>query len=407
MTSVKFHLRTSYAKEERQRRLYVRMIHERKTLSVSLPYQLYTKEWDSKRQRVIISFDSHRLNYLKMVEKGLHEEETRLSSLIKTLENRGEFTVSTLKTIYLERKEGHQLTIFTAKLCKELNKEGLVRTARAYISTVKCFIEFTKQQDILFTQINRRLICSFENDMKKKGKSLNTISFYMRNLRAIYNKAIREEVFEPLDTDIFKDVYTGNEITPKRALTKEEMYKLCSLEIIDPILLTSFRLFLFSFLSRGMSFVDMAYLKKENLDNGVITYYRKKTGQFIEVTVNAQIQQLLYCFEEQTKESSYLLPIITRNDISERLQYESALRLQNKRLKIIADMCGLKKTLSTHVARHSWASIAKMVNLPLAIISEGLGHTSMKTTSIYLASFNRSVIDRANEKVTRLISNII
>jgi len=243
--------------------------------------------------------------------------------------------------------------------------------------------------------------------MKQENKSPNTISFYMRNLRAIYNKAIKKGLFKPSETNIFNNVYTGLEITPKRALIREEIIKLFSKKDLEPSLLKARHFFLFSFLTRGMSFVDMAYLQKGNIENDILVYHRKKTGQRIEITLTAQIKYLISCFKEETAHTQYIFPIIKKTNISERLQYESALSIQNKRLKKLAKACDINKILTTHVARHSWASIAKMENLPLAVISEGLGHTSIKTTSIYLAPFNRKILEQANKKVTQLINHMI
>jgi integrase len=162
-------------------------------------------------------------------------------------------------------------------------------------------------------------------------------------------------------------------------------------------------MFLFCFHARGMCFVDMAHLKKADLRGDTIRYRRAKTGQLIELKVLPAMRRIIDWFSPQTSGSHYLFPVITDTDGDVQLQYESGLRVQNLRLKRIAAMCGITDGLSTHVARHSWATVARNTGLPLAVISEGLGHTHQRTTEIYLASLERSVIDRASLVVSESI----
>ncbi len=352
MASIKFHLRVSVAKDETPKRLFIRMIHERQSVSISLPYKLYDQEWDAKKQQAIVQPLSPRRNYLEKVNRVIREERRRLYLLIEDMEKRHSYTVKELLESYIGRNKDSYVKIYVDKLCSELCQQGKERTARAYGTVVNKLIRFSGNTDITFEDIDNCLVGYFENDMKREGKSSNTISFYMRNLRAIYNKALKEKLFISDGTDIFKDVFTGAETTVKRALTKEEMVLLTNLEITDPGLHEALRIFLFGFFARGMSFVDMAYLKKEDYINGVITYKRKKTKQYIEIKATTQIRRILQSFKKETKDSPYLLPIIKGIAKPTRLQYESALRLQNKRLKILAQMCGIHKTLSTHCARH-------------------------------------------------------
>ena len=123
----------------------------------------------------------------------------------------------------------------------------------------------------------------------------------------------------------------------------------------------------------------------------------------IELKVTKQLYKIIDTLAPMTKGTPYLLPIITDMQKDERQQYESGLRMQNRRLKILARKSELNDTLSTHVCRHSWASLARQIHTPLAVISESLGHSDEKTTQIYLASFDRSVLDKVSEQVSRLV----
>ncbi len=146
-----------------------------------------------------------------------------------------------------------------------------------------------------------------------------------------------------------------------------------------------------------MSFIDAAFLKKDDICNGILTYRRRKTGQLLHIKIIRQVKEIID--RHSDKDSPYLLPIISHTGQDERKQYETALHRVNKDLKVIAGMAKLPVTLTTYVSRHAWATIAKSKNVPISVISDALGHDSLATTEIYLASIDASTIDRANELI--------
>jgi integrase len=158
-------------------------------------------------------------------------------------------------------------------------------------------------------------------------------------------------------------------------------------------------MFLFSFYTRGMSFIDMAYLKKRDLNGGVLAYRRRKTGQQLFIKWEQVMQDIVKKYE--IEHSVFLLPIIRTGMSTERNQYLAAAHTVNRCLKDIGELIGLSLPLTTYVARHAWASIAKSKNIPLSVISEGMGHDSEKTTRIYLASLDSVAIDRANHLILK------
>ncbi|MDB8914391.1 site-specific integrase, partial [Parabacteroides merdae] len=160
-------------------------------------------------------------------------------------------------------------------------------------------------------------------------------------------------------------------------------------------------LFMFSFYTRGMSFIDMAYLKKSNLQNGFLSYRRKKTNQQLLIKWEKPMQEIIDKYD--TMGSSYLLPIILDAEADERKQYKSAAQLVNSKLKKLGEQIGLPIPLTSYVARHAWASIARSKNIPLATISEAMGHDSENTTRIYLASLDTSVVDKANSIILKTL----
>lgn len=221
---------------------------------------------------------------------------------------------------------------------------------------------------------------------------MNTVSFYNRILRAVYNRAVEKEL--TVQRSPFKHVYTGVSKTIKRALPLNDIKRIKEQNLsLNPSMDFARDMFMLSFYTRGMSFVDMAYMKKTDLQNGILSYCRRKTGQRLHVKWEKCMQDILDKYPENN--TGYLLPIITKAG-NERSQYRNALRLINNKLKEIATLTDIQINLTMYVSRHSWASIAKSQNIPLPVISEGMGHDSETTTRIYLASLDTSTIDKAN-----------
>jgi len=421
MTSIQFHLRPSSRGREFEGSLFIRVIHHRKALSITTSFQLFPSEWNEQHRKVIYHPEgASRFLYLSGIEKMMVLEKELLKSIINTLEEQGEFSVTDIVRLYRLRKSGVPMLPFVEKLADRLTTHGQYRTARAYRTTSRGLVHFTGKDSFTLTDVRSSLLKEFQEDMIGKGKTLNTVSFYMRNLRAIYNRAIRESLVESPKKNPFEGVYTGVEQTKKRALSKEDM-ALLSQDLLSiktkkeetsrnsVALSGAQRLFLFSFHARGMSFVDVAFLKKSDIRNNILTYRRRKTGQQLEMAVSVEMYRIINSFRDETKNSPYLFPIIRKPGENEYRQYETGLKRQNLLLKKLSCHCQLSTIncqLSTHYARHTWASLAKELNFPLAVISEGLGHTSEKTTSIYLSSFDRTVLDNMNRSILRAIKKV-
>lgn len=274
-----------------------------------------------------------------------------------------------------------------------LRRSGRVRTSETYTTTLNSFMKFMDGKDVMLSSVDSDLMMSYESYLKAQGISMNTISFYMRILRAVYNRAVEKGATRQRYP--FKHVYTGVEKTVKRAVSFKVIKQLKEMDLsLSPTMEYARDMFLFSFYTRGMSFVDMAYLRKKDLVDGMLSYRRKKTGQLLAIKWEQCMQDIVDKYPKTT--SPYILPIIRSIANNERRQYKNAICLVNRRLKEIGKILGISHPLTMYVARHSWASIAKEKNIPLSIISEGMGHDSEKTTLIYLASLDSSVIDKAN-----------
>ena len=235
-----------------------------------------------------------------------------------------------------------------------------------------------------------------------RGVGQNTVSFYLRTLRTLHHKTV--EAGQATSNDIFAHVQTANVRTAKRAISVKDIRKIEKLDLPRGSSLDKARdMFLFSFYLRGMAFVDMAFLKKSDLKCGLVSYNRRKTHQNLNIEWIKPMQAIIDKYAEQTKDSPYMLPILTGKETSPYTQYRKVEYNTNYNLKKIGKMIGLKIPLTTYVARHTWASIALHMNIPIATISEGMGHNSYKTTQIYLESIDVATINEANKKIIRKI----
>ena len=245
----------------------------------------------------------------------------------------------------------------------------------------------------MLENLNKEIMESYEAWLRQRGLSPNTISFYARILRAIYNRAVEEEMTE--NRKPFKRVFTGIEKTVKRALPMSIIRKIKKLDLtLCPKMDYARDMFLLSFMLRGMSLIDMAFLRKKDLKNGHVTYRRRKTGQLLTIQWTPEMQEIIDKYPANNTE--YLLPIIRNPDAVPLYSYRNMGYYINRQLKLIANQLELPMPLTMYVARHSWASAAKARGIPISVISEGMGHDSELTTQIYLASLDTSVVDRAN-----------
>ena len=280
----------------------------------------------------------------------------------------------------------------------KLKQNGKVRTSETYRSTLNSFKKYRNDEDIMLDCMTSEIMEGYEAWHKKRGVTQNTISFYARVLRAVYNRAVEEAIIE--NRNPFRHIYTGVDKTVKRALPLEVIRKIKTLDLsLTPAMDLARDMFLMSFYLRGMSFIDMAYLKKADLRNGRVTYRRSKTGQLLIIEWTKEMQMILDKYPEN--KSGYLMPIIRNPGTNERSVYQNAGYNINHNLKRIAEMVGVTIPLTLYVARHSWASAARTKGIPISVISEGMGHDSEMTTQIYLAGLDTSAVDKANSLIIK------
>ena len=398
MASVKIMFRQSTV-EGKEGTLFFRVIHERVARTVFTDCHVFRDEWDNVSSSVIIAGTKERKAYLELTASKLKSDLERLDRIIAEKEAlRVKFTADDVVMEY--RKQPGNMTFFTFIRSMAEKKMAAKRygTAKTYRDALASFSNFRNGEDVSFDALDRETICRYEAWMKDKGLKLNTSSCYFRTLKTLYLKAVDMGLTE--DKDIFSRVFTGFATTAKRAITIDGIRKILKLRLKDGSALAFARdMFMLSFYLQGISFVDMAYLKKADIRNGVLQYSRKKTGQAITISWEREMQEIVDAYSHLAKDTPYLLPIIRKQDGTERRQYEKAEHNVNRNLKKIGVMAGLHIPLTTYVSRHSWASIMRDMGNDISVISRGLGHEDIKTTQIYLSAIDNSTVMRANKRL--------
>lgn len=373
--------------------------HRRTVRQITTEYKVFSDEWDEKQSRLVIIHKYGRAEIVRTISRRIHRDIERLNSIIDNLDRKSyEYSSDDIISEFKNTDNAKTLFGFMEDVIGRLYQLEHIGTAKNYHAALGSFKRFRGDEDITLEAIDQIMMEDYQEYLKSTGLSSNSISFYMRILRAVYNRAVEQELTK--DCKPFRMVFTGTEKTLKRAIPINYIKRIKNLDLsLNPNIEFARDIFLFLFFCRGMSFIDAAFLRKTDVRNGVLTYRRHKTNQVLRIKIINPIKELIDRYSD--KSSPFLLPIIDCSAADERKQYETALRRINNTLKIIADMVKLPVTLTTYVSRHSWATIAKSKNVPVNVISDALGHESIATTQIYLASIDASVIDRVNELIIK------
>lgn len=405
MTSIKIKFRESKISKKKGT-CYIQLIHKRKMKTIATGIRMEKTEWDPFKEHVVTSkAGTQRLKELLLIQKCLDEVVITLKEIIINLMTSQTYvTADMIVQNYRELDCTRSFFTIMEERIEELKKNGQKRTATNYAGALRMFRRFRKDRDISPDEINGKLMKDLELYLKKKDNSLNTISYYMRILQAAYNYAV-EKCWIKNNAYPFKKVFTGEEKTAKRAVDKNIVLKLERLNLErQPVLELTRDIFMFSLYTRGMAFIDIACLKKENLKGEILEYKRHKTGQLIQMRLPDCAIALIKKYSAIMGDTDYLFPLLYHPGRKKYSSYDSALRLYNRRLKSVSGMMRLTEPLTSYVSRHTWATLAKYQGVATIIISDAMGHTSEATTRIYLDRINNAVLDEANNAVVNLIS---
>ena len=399
MASIKLKFRSS-AIEGKKGSLYYQVIHSRVIRQVKTSYRIFESEWDAAASDILLSeTDEDRNAILLNIKNSIQSDLGKFTRITAMFDRKWVlYTSDDLVSAFVSTNSHDTFFEFAEEVIANLKKIRKARTAETYTTTLNSFRRFRNGNETPSDMIDSDMILEYEAYLKTCGVSLNSSAFYMRNMRAIYNRAVDKELTPQRFP--FKHVHTGINKTIKRAVSLKVVRKIKEMDLSQsPNLDFARDIFLFSFYTRGMSLVDISYLRKNDLSDGVLSYRRRKTGQQLFIKWEKPMQELVDKYD--TSNTIYLLPIIKRTNIEERRQYIYAGHNINRNLKILGRKLGLPRPLTMYVARHAWASIAKSKNVPPSVISEGMGHDSETTTRIYLASLDSMAIDKANKMILK------
>lgn len=376
-TSVKVKFRTSRV-PGKAGSIYYQVTHDRQVRRIATRIRILPAWWDAAAGHILPLPGE-----ASVIRLRIDGDVALLLRIVRdlTLERRP-YTADEIVARFRTPHRDVSVLAFLRGQIARLTSEGRLGTARNYTRTLNSFSAFLGGTDLPFAAFTEPLVEEYNAYLVRRGVVRNTVSFYMRILRAVYNRAVRQRLTE--QSFLFSGVYTGIDHTRKRAVEERLIGRLRNLDLSESDALALARdLFIFSYCTRGMSFVDMAFLRKRDLSGGEINYVRR------------------------TRNTPYVFPLLTAEEPGRAYsQYQIALNYYNRQLKRLSQLLGLEEGLSSYASRHSWATAARNHRVPITVISAGMGHTSERTTRIYLSSLESSVIDCANRKILSALTRI-
>jgi site-specific recombinase XerD len=394
----------------------IQITRHRETSTISSAYAVFSEEWNSDKNEVMVPENASpkRKKELSALMQKLKKDVHILRQAAKMLKAQGDYSAKELASYLRKRKQGQMFCEYANRKIEELSVANNHGTVHLYKYAIRSFLVFLENKDIRIDHIHIDLMKSYEQYLIKNKKSKNTVSCYMRSLRAIYKRAISEKVFVPgySNGNPFVDTFTGNDKTPKRAIDINSIARLAELELkSNPKEKLCRDMFMFSFYTQGMPFVDLVNLKKDNIVGKYIRYKRQKTGQMITIELESCMERIIERYAD--KNSQYIFPVLRKIEkvddvypVWKRICH--ALNLYNKQLNKLAALAGIEERLTSYVARHSWATIASREGIPTTVISRGMGHESERTTQFYIAQVDYSDVGQANRKIlAQLASNTV
>jgi integrase/recombinase XerD len=400
-TNIVISLDTRREKKDKTYPLVMRLGHNKRTTSILMGISLLEKDWDNKNRLVRKSYVG--VNTVTRLNNLIQKKKADAMDIILKLHESGALSAISLTELRKKIDNNYNAKSFFAysdSLVKELIASKRIGTSRCYREVTSVLKNYSSIRDLSFSDISYNFLTKFEAHHLAKGNAYNGLAVYMRTIRAIYNKAIKAGLVE-------KELYPFSEYkikttpTEKRALDWNFIKTIIELKLTpDDICFNARNYFLASYMMYGMNFTDMASLRKTDITNGRITYRRKKTGKIYDIKISGGLNTIIDYYINQHPDSEYIFPIIKREGaVSQEKDIQWARKRYNKKLKELAILCGIDKNLTSYVSRHSFATQAMLQQVPLNAISTMLGHSSLKTTEVYLKSLPNNILDEYNELI--------
>lgn len=316
--------------------------------------------------------------------------------------------------------EESSFTDYMGRVIEDLKTEERYGTAHIYEYALRAFCQYEKTDDIPFCTFSKAEMKHFELFLLEMKRSWNTISTYIRVLRAVYNRAVDENIIKG-EYRLFNGVFTGVTSEKKLALDAHDMQELVNesknAEVTKAVnaskgLLKARHTLTLMLLLQGIGFADLVHLRKENLKRNakgqyVLHFRRQKTGMELNILASPEAMEIINCYRSTDASSPYLLNLLDGTGKGEEAyrEYCRQLRSLNYHLARLAAICGINQNVSSYTARHTWATLAKFCEVPEEIISEGLGHSSLEVTRTYLKRFETDKMNKANKIIIDYVIN--
>ncbi len=383
--------------------IMLRIIKDRKTKYINLKHSCHPDLWDEEGNLPKRKHPNYKELIILIDQKKLEANKLILNL---DIQNR-EYTADQVRKRLKRTSEFKSIFKYFDHVIARLENSNRIGYANIFKSTKNSLEKFSANKDLGFMEIDASFINNYEADCLSRGVKLNSIFVYMRTFKTLISYARNEEIVRE-DYNPFKDnSFTKYRRikTVKRAISKQNIKAIIALEIDNNTSqFHSRNYFLFSFYNRGMNFVDMAFLKWDDIANNQLSYTRRKTKENFNIGLLEPTIEILNYYRSNypCSSNSYVFPILNEShNTAKSIDYriDKVLKIVNKDLKDIAAAANIKEKLTTYVARHSYATIMKQSGVPINIISESMGHDSEKTTQIYLESFGNSFLDEANKAI--------
>ena len=378
--------------------LMVRITKDRKVKYKSLGISVNPIYWDFNRNKPKPNCPNK--DYILKIVLDAESEYQR--TILGLMAEEKEFTASTL----IAPKENVKIKSvreFHSELIKELEQANKIGNSRVYNDSLRLLEMYTnKKLDIPFSHIDIDFLNGYEKWLLLRNYKETSLNLIFRTLRSVYNKAIKGKHAKKANYPF--DEYKVSKFsikTEKRAISKDNIKQIMDVNLSDQTEYMQFAkdLFVFSYLCSGINFTDMANLTPDNIVEGRLLYIRQKTGKKINLPLCKEVNIIIQKYINQDKTNKYIFPILHQNVHKTEMQKynrrKKVLLKVNNALKKISEKTGIKANLTTYVARHSYATVLKNSGVNIALIGETLGHSDLKTTQIYLDSFENEQIDAA------------
>ena len=366
--------------------LMIRVCKDGKKKYVSLGVSVLPQFWDFTKNQPKKNCPNK-----AYIEKIIADKSSEFAERIIELKaEKKEFTATTLTEHLTDGTRAKRTVgeVFLSQI-ENLKQTGRTGYALSHREVYNSLLKFNGHLNIYFSEIDTVWLKRYETWLRGQGFSENTIGRRFRTLRAVYNVAIEEKCVKA-DYYPFKSYKVSklHQATAKRAISKADIMRIIEYRSNDFYKQFAVDLFAFGYFMGGINFVDIAYLKTDNIVDGRLIYTRRKTHKLIRLPLQLKAQEIIERYRQDG--ALFLFPILSafhKTEQQQRNRVHKVISKVNERLKEVGKELEIPIDLTTYVSRHSFATVLKREGVSTSIICESLGHSSEKVPkSIWIVS---------------------